>query len=132
MSLTTASGENNLSKWAKELATKVLAKKQEEAFLITIEALGNTREDLSLPILQELLRDGYSVVTWDSGPSTHGHCLELNEQQWNLQDFISGLRHAAPIFERSHPGDTSCALLVSGENLPTVRVDSFGTIVEVI
>lgn len=124
--------EGNISDWAKKLAFDSLSSKKEEEFLITKEAVGNNRQDLSLPILQSLLNDGYSVVQWDSGPSTHSVCLELNEQQWNLQDFISGLVHAAPIFERTHPGDNSCAVIVSGENLPTVRVDSFGNLEEVL
>lgn len=122
---------NNFSEWSKQLIENTLSAKAEESFRISVEAVGNTREDLSLPVLQSLLNDGYDVVTWDSGPSTHAVCLELNEQQWNLQDFISGLVHSAPIFERSHPGDASCAVLVSGENLPTVRVDSFGNILEI-
>lgn len=123
---------NNFSDWATNLASISLASKKEEGFSISIEAVGNTREDLSLPVLQRLLHDGYEIVTWDSGSTTHSTCLELNEQQWNIQDFISGLVHSAPIFERSHPGDVSCAVLVSGQNLPTVRVDSFGNLDEVL
>jgi len=119
-------------KWAKELADKALSAKREESFAIQKEAVGNNREDLSLPVLQNLLRDGYQIVQWDSGPSTHSVCLELNEQQWNLEDFLTGLRHAAPIFERTHPGDASCAVVVSGENLPTVRVDSYGNMTEIL
>jgi hypothetical protein len=123
---------NNFSDWATNLANLSLASKKEESFSVSKEAVGNNREDLSLPVLQRLLHDGYEIVQWDSGSSTHSTCLELNEQQWNLQDFISGLVHAAPIFERSHPGDVSCAVLVSGENLPTIRVDSFGNLDEVL
>lgn len=127
----TQNGASNFSGWAKQLAESSLSAKAEKDFRISVEAVGNHREDLSLPVLQSLLNDGYSIVAWDSGPSTHAVCLELNEQQWNLQDFLTGLVHSAPIFERSHPGDASCAVLVSGENLPTVRVDSFGNILEV-
>jgi hypothetical protein len=86
------------------------------------------REDLTLPVLERLLNDGYQLVTWDSGRSQHSKCLDLDKQVWTLLDFTSNLLHSAPLAERSHPNDANCTLLVSGEGLPTVRVDYNGNI----
>jgi len=94
-------------------------------------AVGNTRQDLSQPILETLLESGYTNVMWDSGQSTHGVCVELNNQQWLLQDFIANLSHSAPIFEKTHPGDSNCTVVVSGDGVPTVRVDSYGNVEEI-
>jgi hypothetical protein len=90
------------------------------------EAVGNHRQDATRPVLEDLRDQGYSVVTWDSGNSTHGECRDLNRQTWELDNFLSGLEYDAPLFERSHPGDENCTLIVSGANLPDVRVDSYG------
>ena len=95
------------------------------------KARGNTRQDMSRPVLEQLLENGYNGVEWDSGNSTHSPCVELNHQKWALTDFLSGLQFDAPIFEKSHPGDSSCTLVVSGEDLPTVRVDSYGNAEEI-
>lgn len=88
------------------------------------------QEDLTLPVLMELLGAGYDVVVWDSGASTHGKCIELNKQQWMLEDFVSGLQHSAPMAERSHPNDKNCRLIVMGPGLPSYRVDYFGNMEE--
>jgi len=122
---------NNFDEWIDEVVKNKIISEKEEKFSIQKEAVGNTRQDLSRPVLEELLNRGYSVVQWDSGQSVHSVCLELNNQQWNLVDFLSNLHHDAPIFERSHPNDTNCTLIVSGDGLPNVRVDSFGNFQEI-
>ena len=95
------------------------------------EAVGNTRQDMSRPVLEQLLDNGYVEVEWDSGHTTCGRCLELDKQKWTLEEFAINVPYDAPIFSRSHPGDKSCTLLVSGPDLPTVRVDSYGNWEEV-
>jgi hypothetical protein len=87
---------------------------------------GNHRKDKSRPVLQRLLSKGYNKVTWDSGASSHKQCRDLNRKTWALKDFLSGLRHDAPIFERSHPGDESCTIIIEGPKLKKVVVDSYG------
>ncbi len=122
---------NNFSDWVDEVVKNKINAEKESKFTMLKEAVGNTRQDLSRPVLEDLMGQGYTIVQWNSGSSTHGQCLELNNQQWMIQDFLSGLAHDAPIFERSHPGDKSCTLVVSGEGLPQVVVDSFGNIQEI-
>lgn len=107
--------------WLKKLALKAI-----RIARLNKQAVGNTRQDLSRPVLEDLLQKGYQLVTWDSGNSTHSVCIDLDKQVWELEQFLQGLQHDAPLFERSHPGDASCTLIVSGEGLPPVRVDSFG------
>lgn len=90
---------------------------------------GNHRKDLCRPILQSLLAKGYDTVEWDSGASVHDVCVALHGQRWDLSQFLSGLVHDAPLFERSHPGDKNCSLVIYSRgtpNLPPMRVDSFG------
>jgi hypothetical protein len=103
-----------------------LAEKAQKINRLNKQAVGNTRQDMTRPILESLLADGYNLVTWDSGNSRHSICVDLNRQVWELDQFLIGLEHDAPLFERSHPGDISCSLVVSGPNLPDVRVDSYG------
>jgi hypothetical protein len=90
------------------------------------EAAGNHRQDMSGPVLDTLLNDGYTQVRWNSNGSHHGECVDLNRQVWNLQDFLRTTEYDAPLFSRSHPGDASCTLTVSGPGLPDVEVDSYG------
>ena len=121
----------NLTTWTNSLVDKKFAEDKLAKFKQQKEAVGNNRQDMSRAALEELLNSGYQLVKWDSGMTTHGVCLELNNQIWTLEDFISGLQHDAPLFEKSHPGDASCTVVVSGENVPPVRVDSYGGIEEV-
>ena len=113
--------------WIKNLAIKAL-----HICRLTKTAVGNHRQDLSLPVLEDLRDQGYSVVTWDSGHSKHSQCLNMNRQTWDLDTFIGTTEHQAGIFGRVHPGDENCTLIVSGENLPEVRVDSYGDVDEMI
>lgn len=121
-----ATNTNNFSDWVDHLANEKFAAERAETLKIIKNAVGNNRQDLSRPILEDLLDQGYTTVTWNSGNSTHGQCRELNNQKWDLVSFLSGLQHDAPIFERSHPGDKSCSVTVSGAGLPDVYVDSYG------
>jgi len=99
---------------------------------LTKEAAGNHRQDMTGPVLQNLLQDGYTQVTWNSNGSHHGECRDLNKQVWDLQDFLATTEYDAPLFSRSHPGDASCTLTVSGQGLPPVEVDSYGETDEAI
>lgn len=96
------------------------------------EAAGNHRQDMTGPVLDGLLADGYSEVTWNSNGSRHSECRDLNRQKWGLDDFLQTTEYDAPLFSRSHPGDQSCTLIVSGQGLPDVEVDSYGETDEAI
>jgi len=96
------------------------------------EAAGNHRQDMTGPVLNNLLNDGYTQVMWNSNGSHHGECRDLNKQVWDLQNFLATTEYDAPLFSRSHPGDQSCTLTVSGPGLPPVEVDSYGETDEAI
>ena len=110
-----------MENWIKNLAVKAI-----HICRINKIAVGNHRQDLTRPILEDFINDGYQVVQWNSNNSTHSTCRDLNRQQWDINDFISGLSHDAPMFEKSHPGCSSCSVTVSGEGLPPIELDSFG------
>lgn len=95
----------------------------------TAKPRGNTRKDRSRSILQALLAKGYNIVQWDSGATVCEKCGPLHGQRWDLKQFITGLRHDAPIFERSHPGCKSCSVIVysrKSKKLKQMKVDSYG------
>lgn len=96
------------------------------------EAAGNHRQDMTGPVLDNLLNSGYTQVMWNSNGSHHSECRDLNKQVWDLQDFLRTTEYDAPLFSRSHPGDVSCTLTVSGPGLPPVEVDSYGETDEAI
>jgi hypothetical protein len=110
-----------MENWIKNLAIKAI-----HICRLNKEAVGNHRQDMTRPILEDLINDGYQAVQWNSGNSTHSECLDLNHNQWPIKDFISGLEHDAPMFEKSHPGCSSCSVTVSGEGKPPIELDSFG------
>ena len=115
---------NNYEDWVTSTVdNKLQAESQEK---LQKQARGNTRQDATRPILEDLQSQGYTTIQWDASNSRHSVCLELDRQQWTIEDFLSGLSHDAPMFERSHPGDTGCSVIVSGPDLPTLSVDSFG------
>lgn len=109
--------------WIQNLAIKAL-----QICRLNKEAAGNHRQDMSLPILENLRDQGYTQVTWNSNGSMHEPCRDLNRQVWDLDSFIGTTDFEAGIFSRSHPGDSSCTLIVSGEGVPNIEVDSYGDV----
>lgn len=95
-------------------------------------AVGNHRQDMTLPVLERLQNEGYNQVMWNSGHSTHSECRDLNRQRWDLEDFLRTTEYEAPLFSRSHPNDMNCTLVISGEGLPDIELDSFGDTDEAI
>lgn len=118
--------KQSFSEWLDKTTKRAITRVEVSNLSVQKKARGNHRQDLSRPILENLLGNGYTDVEWDSGDSTHAPCIELNHQKWTLEEFLSGLQHDAPIFEKSHPGDKNCKVIVTGQNLPPVVVDSFG------
>ena len=116
-----------MENWISNLAIKAL-----HICRLTKESAGNHRQDRTGPVLENLLNNGYTQVTWNSNGSHHGECRDLNRQRWDLQDFLATTEYDAPLFCRSHPGDASCTLTVSGQGLPPVEVDSYGETDEAI
>ena len=113
--------------WLSNLAVKAMRLCKLNKF-----AAGNHRQDMTGPVLDRLLGEGYTQVRWNSNGSHHGECIDLNRQVWDLQNFLATTEYDAPLFSRSHPGDQSCTLTVSGPGLPDVEVDSYGDTDEAI
>ena len=83
-------------------------------------------KDVSLPILQEMMAEGYDNTQWrTSAGAVDGPCIAKNGDQEDLDSFISGLMHDAPIFEKTHVG-CQCGVEVLGPDLPTRFVTAFG------
>jgi len=120
---------NNYEKWVTSTVTEKLQEDNQQR--LQKQARGNTRQDQTRPILEGLQQQGYTTVQWDASNSRHSVCRELDNQQWTIEDFLGGLSHDAPMFERSHPGDTGCSVVVTGPDLPTISVDSFGNTNEI-
>jgi hypothetical protein len=110
-----------MDNWLSNLAIKAL-----RICRLNKEAAGNHRQDMTGPVLEQLKQDGYTQVTWNSNGSRHAPCRDLNRQVWDLEDFLNTTEYDAPLFSRSHPGDESCTLTVSGSGMLPVEVDSYG------
>jgi len=83
-------------------------------------------KDVSLPILQEMMNEGYTDTLWrTSAGATDAPCIAKNGDQEALDDFISGLMYEAPIFEKTHVG-CQCGVEVIGDGLETRFVTAFG------
>ncbi len=86
-------------------------------------------QDVSLPILQDLLEQGYTDTRWQTAPSSMDiPCLSKNGETKPLAEFLTGTQHNAPIY--SPPSGThvgcKCGVLVTGDGLPDVFVTAFG------
>ena len=71
-------------------------------------------QDESRTVLESLRNSGYQTVEWDASNSSHDVCLALHKYTWTIDEFLTGLSYDAPVFERTHPGDRSCFLIVYG------------------
>jgi hypothetical protein len=79
--------------------------------------IDGAEQDVSLKDLNDLLANGFDEVewVWESRDRTC-KCSELNGLKWTLSDFITNLRHDAPIFEHSH---VNCHCHIIVRNLTT-------------
>jgi hypothetical protein len=93
-----------------------------------VRSLMGAPQDVSLPILEDLLSKGYDLATWNTSASaTDGPCISKNGDQMALSEFIAGLVHAAPFYEKTHVGCT-CSATVTGPDLPEIIVNAFGIV----
>jgi hypothetical protein len=79
--------------------------------------------DMSRSTLEDLMEQGYNLVTWRTSPGACNKCRKLNNKKWYAKDFILQLLHDAPIYERSHV-NCRCELLVTGPKLPPISIDA--------
>ena len=91
-----------------------------------LAGLRGAPQDVSLPILEDLLSQGYADTDWETNTAAQdAPCIAKDGDKQPLADFISGLQHAAPVFEKTHVG-CKCTIKVTGPGLPEVRVTAFG------
>jgi hypothetical protein len=82
--------------------------------------------EVSLPVFQRLLGDGYTVAIWKTiNPVPCMRCQDLEAQQFNFADFVNSTQHDAPIFSKSHP-NCRCVIICTGIGLPTLQIDFTG------
>jgi hypothetical protein len=80
------------------------------------------RQDESADQLLELKGLGYTTVTWNASDAKDDECRRLDRQSWTIDQFLEGLVHNAPKFEKSHV-DCNCKLVVSGPGLSDVTLE---------
>lgn len=86
-----------------------------------IEAI--KRIDLeSLPLLKELLEQGYDKVKWVNTETACAKCQELDGKEWALEEYINAVHHDAGIFSHSHP-NCLCYIIVTHPNGTEVKVN---------
>lgn len=96
-----------------------------EEFLAALKA---APQDVSLPILEEKINEGYVEGVWNTSPSAvDSACLARGGERFQLADFVLGLVHAAPFYEKTHVG-CHCTLTISGPGLPDLVIGAFGIV----
>lgn len=58
-------------------------------------------QDVSLPVFEDLLEQGYDTATFVAHPNACSYCKKRNGMTWKLSQFISNLQYDAPIFEKA-------------------------------
>lgn len=89
-------------------------------------------QDVSLPVLQDLLEQGYDTATFVAHPNACAYCKKRNGMTWKLSQFISNLQYDAPIFEKAAHVNAQSQIKVSDSKgeLPDVFVNYNGDIYE--
>lgn len=62
---------------------------------------GYPLQDVSLPVFEDLLDQGYDTATFVAWSGACDYCKKRNGMRWSLLDFISNLQYDAPIFEKA-------------------------------
>ncbi len=87
-----------------------------------------TAQDISLPIFRSLKSKGYNSTRWHTNAgATDVPCLSKDGDVQDLNSFLFGLQHAAPIYEKTHVG-CKCTIEVTAPGKPTVMVNAFGIV----
>ena len=87
-------------------------------------------QDVSLPVFEDLLEQGYNMATFVAHPNACVYCQKRNGMTWSLADFISNLQYDAPIFEKAAHVNAYSKMKVWDKNgeLEPVFVDYNGNI----
>jgi hypothetical protein len=85
-------------------------------------------QDVSLPIFRSLKAKGYKSTRWHTNAgATDVPCLSKDGDVQDLNSFLFGLQHAAPIYEKTHVG-CKCTIEVTAKGKPSVMVNAFGIV----
>lgn len=89
-------------------------------------------QDVSLPVFQDLLEQGYDTATFVAHSNACTYCKKRNGKTWKLYQFISNLQYDAPIFEKAAHVNAQSDIKVSDSKgeLPDVFVNYNGDIHE--
>lgn len=87
-------------------------------------------QDISLPVFEDLLEQGYDTATFVAHPNACAYCKKRNGMKWRLKDFISNLQYDAPIFEKAAHVNAQSDMRISDSKgkLPDVYVNYNGDI----
>ena len=77
---------------------------------------------MSTNALESLLEEGYTTVVFEAHPLACELCKDMDQETWELADFLSNLEHDATSFEHTHVNALS-DIRVSGEGLPDILLD---------
>ena len=88
---------------------------------------GYPLQDVSLPVFEDLLEEGYNMITLIAWSGACSYCKKKNGKTMSLSKWLSQLQHEAPIFEAFHVNSQS-ELKVWDKNgeLPDVFVNYEG------
>ena len=93
-----------------------------------INKIALARTDMSLPLLNDLASQGFTVVEWQTtSPIPCSICEDLSRQQWDITSYLSTVHHDAGIFSKSHV-NCYCIVILRGEGVGQRTVDSYGNI----
>ena len=59
-------------------------------------------QDISTPIFEDLLEQGYNMATFVAWPGACKFCKKMNGKTWTLQNLLDTTEYDAPIFSHSH------------------------------
>lgn len=92
---------------------------------------GYPLQDVSTPVVQDLLEQGYNMVTFVAHPNSCAYCKSINGKTRPLAQHLQSLQHDASLFEMAHVNSLS-ELKIWDKNgeLPDVFVNYQGDIHE--
>lgn len=68
---------------------------------------GYPLQDVSTPVVQDLLDQGYNMVTFVAHPNACAHCKGINGKTKPLAQHLQSLQYDAPLFEMAHVNSQS-------------------------
>ena len=120
----------NTSKGIKPAKTNVKTRNKPVSRRFKIRpTTGYPLQDVSLPVFEDLLEEGYNMITLVAWSGACAHCKQKNGKTMSLSKWLGQLQHEAPIFEAFHVNSQS-ELKVWDKNgeLPDVFVNYEGDI----